>query len=199
LVKVGVLALQGDFLEHAQILREVPGAEPVYVKKPRDLAGIDALVLPGGESTTIGALLAASGLLEPVRELLLSGLPALGTCAGAVLMAKKVADRVVGETRQHLLKVMDVSVLRNAFGRQRESFEAVVSIEGLGEVRGAFIRAPAIVEAFGSAKIVGYVEHPKLGRVGAAAVQGAMMAVTFHPEITGDKKLYERLVKLAKK
>jgi len=197
-VRVGILALQGDFLEHFEILRDM-GVEAVYVKKPKDLENIDALIIPGGESTTIGSLIQYAGLAPAITRFAEEGKPILGTCAGAILLAKKVVDRVVGETGQFTLGLMNIAVVRNAFGRQNQSFEAVVSIEGVGEVRAAFIRAPIISDAWPPAKIIGYVNHPVLGKVGAAAIQGNLMAITFHPEITGDKKIYEYLITLAKK
>jgi 5'-phosphate synthase pdxT subunit len=197
-MRVGVLALQGDFLEHAEILREL-GAEAVYIKRQGDLSGVDALVIPGGESTTIGNLISLKGLGEPIKELIRSGIPVMGTCAGAILLAKKIVDRVVGETGQYTLGVMDIGVIRNAFGRQRNSFVASVSLEGIGEISAAFIRAPAIAEAWGSARVLGYVEHPAAGRVGVAAQQGNMLALAFHPEIVGDKRIYSYFLSTARR
>ncbi|MEM4971600.1 MAG: pyridoxal 5'-phosphate synthase glutaminase subunit PdxT [Sulfolobales archaeon] len=197
-MRVGVLALQGDFLEHAEILREL-GVEAVYVKKPGDLAGIDALIIPGGESTTIGNLISARNLGEPIAELARSGVPIMGTCAGAILLARKIVDRVVGETKQYRLGLMDIGVVRNAFGRQRNSFTARISLEGVGEVSAAFIRAPAIVEAWGGARILGYIDHPVAGRVGVAAQQGSMLALSFHPEIAGDRRIYSYFLDLARR
>ncbi|MCX8196408.1 MAG: pyridoxal 5'-phosphate synthase glutaminase subunit PdxT [Acidilobaceae archaeon] len=198
MVTVGVLALQGDVLEHLEILREL-GASSKLVKRPQDLQGIDGIIIPGGESTTIGELVKASGLLEPLREMIEKGLPTLGTCAGAILLAKRVRDRVVGETSQPLLGVMDIGVLRNAFGRQRESFVAEVELEGIGRMRVAFIRAPIIEEAWGRSRMIGYVDHPQLGKAGAAAVQDNAIAVTFHPEITGERRLHEHLLERIKR
>jgi len=122
-VKVGIIGLQGDVEEHLEAFRNL--AETVRITSPAQLSGVDALVLPGGESTTIGKLLVSTGLFEKVRELGLSGLPILGTCAGMVLLAKK-GDEVVERTRQPLLQLMDFAVKRNAFGRQRESFEVPI-------------------------------------------------------------------------
>ncbi len=193
MITIGVLALQGDFLEHLEILREI-GVNAKPVKKSEDLSGTDALIIPGGESTTIGTLMKVRNLIEPVIKLAESGVPILGTCAGAVLMAKKVVDRVVGETGQVTLGLMDISVVRNVFGRQKNSFITDVEVEGMGIVKAAFIRAPGIIDAWGSARIIGYVDHPAVGRIGAAALQGNLVAVTFHPEITGDKKVYQYLI-----
>jgi 5'-phosphate synthase pdxT subunit len=197
-VKIGVLALQGDYLEHAQLLKEL-GVEAVYVKRSEQLREIKALIIPGGESTTIGNLIPQMGLSQAIVKYAEEGNPVLGTCAGAIILAKKVIDRVVGETGQFTLGLMNVAVTRNAFGRQNESFEATVYIEDIGEVRAAFIRAPVISDAWSPAKITGYIDHPAIGRVGVAAKQGSLIAISFHPEITGDKKMYEYLISLAKK
>ena len=197
-MKIGILALQGDYLEHAQLLKEL-GVEAVYVKRSEQLREIKALIIPGGESTTIGNLISQMGLSQAIVEYAEEGNPVLGTCAGAIILAKKVIDRVVGETGQFTLGLMNVAVTRNAFGRQNESFEATVYIEDLGDVRAAFIRAPVISDAWSPAKITGYIDHPAIGRVGVAAKQGSLIAISFHPEITGDKKMYEYLISLAKK
>jgi len=199
MVRVGVLALQGDYLEHYQLLKELEGVEPLLVKHGRELGSIDALIVPGGESTTIGALVKSRGLDEPLREFARDGKPLLGTCAGAILLARKVIDRVVGETGQYTLGLMDISILRNAYGRQRDSFIASVHIDGIGEVGAAFIRAPVIVEAYGGARITGYLDDQSIGRHGVAAQQGNPYAVTFHPEITGDISLYKYIISLARK
>jgi 5'-phosphate synthase pdxT subunit len=197
-VKIGVLALQGDYLEHAQLLKEL-GVEAVYVKRSEQLREIKALIIPGGESTTIGNLISQMGLSQAIVKYAEEGNPVLGTCAGAIILAKKVIDKVVGKTGQSTLGLMNVAVTRNAFGRQNESFEATVYVEDIGEVRAAFIRAPVISDAWSPAKITGYIDHPAIGRVGVAAKQGSLIAISFHPEITGDKKMYEYLISLAKK
>jgi 5'-phosphate synthase pdxT subunit len=198
MVKVGVLAVQGDFLEHLEILREA-GVESVYVKKVDDLYKIDALIIPGGESTTIGSLINFRNLAEPIIRLADSGVPIMGVCAGAITLAKKVVDRVVGETNQFTLGLMNISVIRNIFGRQKNSFRTRVHIENIGEIDAAFIRAPGIIDAWEPAKIIGYIDHPTTGRVGVAAVQNNLIAITFHPEITGDTKIYNFLLKMIKK
>jgi len=197
-VKMGVLALQGDYLEHAQLLKEL-GVEAVYVKRSEQLREVKALIIPGGESTTIGNLISQMGLSQAIVKYAEEGNPVLGTCAGAIILAKKVIDRVVSETGQFTLGLMNIAVTRNAFGRQNESFEATVYIEDIGEVRAAFIRAPVISDAWSPAKITGYIDHPAIGRVGVAAKQGRIIAISFHPEITGDKQIYEYLISLAKK
>ncbi len=198
MAKVGILAVQGDFLEHYELLREM-GVEVVYVKKSSDLNNLDALIIPGGESTTIGSLILYRGLAPAIKKFAEEGKPIMGTCAGAILLAKKVVDRVVGETGQFILGLMNISVVRNAFGRQVNSFETLVRVENIGEVRGVFIRAPAIIEAWPPARITGYVEHPATGRIGAVAVQENMLAVTFHPELAGEKRIYEYLINLTKR
>ncbi|MDT7865579.1 MAG: pyridoxal 5'-phosphate synthase glutaminase subunit PdxT [Desulfurococcales archaeon] len=199
MVKIGVLALQGDFLEHIQILREIEGVEPVTVKRIDDLKGVDALVIPGGESTTIGLLLSSRGLDTKVVELAEKGLPIMGTCAGAILLAAKVADRVVGETNQFTLKLMNIEVVRNIFGRQRESFITTVRVENIGLVKGAFIRAPGIKSAWPPARVTGYINHPSIGEIGVAAEQNNMLALTFHPEITGEKGVYKYFLSFIKR
>ncbi|MEM2079009.1 MAG: pyridoxal 5'-phosphate synthase glutaminase subunit PdxT [Thermosphaera sp.] len=195
---MGVLALQGDFLEHSEILREL-GAEARTVKKPEDLSVVDGLIIPGGESTTIGSLLAIKGLNDHLVKHIENGLPVMGTCAGAILLARRVVDRVVGETGQHTLKVMNVSIVRNVFGRQKNSFIANVEVENVGVVRAAFIRAPGIVEAWAPARITGYVDHPVVGRIGAVAEQNNILALAFHPEITGDKRIYQYFISKIKR
>lgn len=197
-MRVGIIALQGDVLEHLQMLREI-GAEALLVKRARELSGIDAVIIPGGESTTIGELMELGGLMEPLREAILSGLPTMGTCAGAILMAKKIVDKTVGETNQKALKVMDIGVVRNAFGRQRESYIAEIEMEGVGKVNAAFIRAPVISEAWGGARITARTSHPSVGTVGAAAEQSNMIALAFHPEITGERKVYEYFLRSVRK
>ncbi|MEM0233490.1 MAG: pyridoxal 5'-phosphate synthase glutaminase subunit PdxT [Candidatus Nezhaarchaeales archaeon] len=198
MVVVGVPALQGDFLEHLEILREL-GVETRIVKKPEDLSVVNGLIIPGGESTTIGSLLTIKGLNDHLVKHIENGLPVMGTCAGAILLAQKVVDRVVGETGQYTLKVMNMSIIRNIFGRQKNSFIADVEVENVGVVRAAFIRAPGIVEAWTPARITGYIEHPAVGRVGAVAEQNNMLALTFHPEITGDKRIYQYFVSKIKR
>ncbi|MCX8185361.1 MAG: pyridoxal 5'-phosphate synthase glutaminase subunit PdxT [Sulfolobales archaeon] len=199
MVKVGVVAVQGDFLEHIQALRELSGVEPVVVKSARDLSDVDALVIPGGESTTIGSLMRVKGLDAAIVDLAERGIPIMGTCAGAIILAKRVVDRVVGETGQFLLSLMDIAVVRNAFGRQRESFTTDVYVDGVGKVRAIFIRAPAIVEAWGEARILAYVDHYSSGKVGAVAIERNLLTTTFHPELSGDLKIYEYLLSMAKR
>lgn len=183
-MKAGVLALQGAFREHREVL-EALGAEVVEVRLPQHLAGIDALVLPGGESTTIDKLLDTSGLRGPVAGLLAEGLAALATCAGLILLAAEVRD---GRPDQRSLGVVDCTVRRNGYGRQRESFEALLAVEGLrgGPFPGVFIRAP-VIERVGEA-----VEVLSLHCGDAVlARQGAIWVATFHPELAGDLRLHQ--------
>jgi pyridoxal 5'-phosphate synthase pdxT subunit len=184
-MKVGVLALQGSFAEHINALRRL-GVDAVEVRVPEHLEGIQGLVVPGGESTTIGKLLLSSGLLNPLRQAA-SGLPVYGTCAGMILLAKDI-----GGLDQPLLGLMDITVRRNAFGRQVESFEEGLHIPALGEetFRGVFIRAP-LIEATGDGVVV--LARLADGRV-VAAEQGRLLASAFHPELTTDPRMHEHFL-----
>jgi len=183
--------LQGDVEEHVWAIRKAAEAlripvEIVRVKRERDLEGLSAIFLPGGESTTFAALV--KPMANRLKAELEGGLPAFGTCAGAILLAKEVRDAVVGPTGQLVLGILDIAVVRNAFGRQKHSFEREVEVEGVGKVKGIFIRAPAIVEARGAAKPIAYVDSP-MGRVIAAVRQDPHLATIFHPELS-DPKLH---------
>jgi len=197
-VKIGVLALQGDFLEHAQLLREL-GVEPVYVKKQEHLNEINALIIPGGESTTIGNLIVYRGLAQAITRFAEEGNPILGTCAGAILLAKKVVDRVVGETNQFTLGLMNISMTRNAFGRQNDSFETNVWIEGIGEVKAAFIRAPNYIECLESSQDHRVYRTPSYWKSRNSSTTRQSTSYFVPPRITGDKKVYEYLISIAKK
>ncbi|MGH2756631.1 MAG: pyridoxal 5'-phosphate synthase glutaminase subunit PdxT [Actinomycetota bacterium] len=187
-MKVGILALQGDVREHARAL-EAAGATPVPVRYPEQLQDVDALVLPGGESTTIGKLLDRFGLLEPVTERARAGMPLYGTCAGLILMATDISGP---HDAPHRLGVIEMTVERNAYGRQIDSFEADLQISGLdGAFRAVFIRAP-IVESVGD-EVEVLAEHdgrPVLVR------RGPLLASTFHPEMSGDNRVHELFVDL---
>jgi pyridoxal 5'-phosphate synthase pdxT subunit len=173
---VGVLAIQGDFEAHARALREV-GAEPRIVRTPEDLEGLDGLVIPGGESTTMTLGIEREGLAEPLRELARSGRPVLGTCAGLIML-----------DREHL-GLLDVTARRNAFGRQLHSFEADLHLDGLGPLRAVFIRAPWVEEAGADVEVLAEVDgHP------VAVRQGNILAVAFHPELTDDRSLHRWLL-----
>ncbi len=207
-MRVGVLGFQGGVYEHVyttrRALEEVGVSGSVgIVKKPADVDAVDALIIPGGESTTIGILAHRTGVLDRIRERVAGGMPVLGTCAGAIIMAEKVSDRVLGEKSQPLIGSMSIEVVRNYFGRQRESFEAEISIEGFEKAfRGVFIRSPAIKSAWGRARIVGWVNY-RGEKVGAVAVQDGLMATAFHPELTGDTRIHrfwiERALAFVKK
>ena len=201
MVRVAIVALQGGVAEHHHMIRlagERLGVqvEPVLAKKPADLEGADAIIIPGGESTTIGILAKRTGLLDKLREAILAGTPALGTCAGAIMMAKRLAG-TRGE--QPILAVMDVEAHRNYFGRQRESFEVDLDIDFLEgpPFRGIFIRAPAFTDFWGNARPAASIEVDG-ARVHVLAVQDAMIATSFHPELTGDTRIHEYLLRLAK-
>jgi pyridoxal 5'-phosphate synthase pdxT subunit len=175
---VGVLAIQGDFEAHAGVLVRL-GAEARIVRTPADLEGIDALVIPGGESTTMTLGIEREGLAEPLRELVRSGVPTLGTCAGLIML-----------DREHL-GLLDVSARRNAFGRQVKSFEADLDLDGLGDepLRAVFIRAPWVDEYGEDVEVLAEIEgHP------VAVRQGNILAVAFHPELTDDERIHAWLV-----
>jgi 5'-phosphate synthase pdxT subunit len=183
-MKAGVLALQGDFREHARILQAC-GVTPVLVRTPEELASVECLVIPGGESTTIGRLARLHGLVEPIRERALDGMPVLGTCAGMIVMAK---DVVGGEP---LLSLLDVAVERNAYGRQIDSFEADLDVAGIegGPVRAVFIRAPAVASVGDGVEVL--AEHD--GRP-VVCEEANLIATAFHPELAADRRLHERLL-----
>jgi 5'-phosphate synthase pdxT subunit len=183
-VKVGVLALQGAFREHREVL-DALGVETVEVRTPAELAALDALILPGGESTTMSKLLDSSGVRDPLADLLAGGLPVFGTCAGMILLARDVVD---GRPDQRSFGAIDVAVRRNAYGRQRDSFEAGLAVEGLrgGPFPGVFIRAPRIESVGEDVEVVASHEDvPVLAR------QGAVVVASFHPELSDDLRLHE--------
>jgi pyridoxal 5'-phosphate synthase pdxT subunit len=178
--RIGVLALQGDVREHCDVL-EALGAEAVPIRSAEELAGIDGLVIPGGESTTIGKLSERFGLVEPLRHHIRQGMPALGTCAGMIFLASSVT-----EGSQPLLGVLDVIVARNAFGRQNDSFEADLEVAGLDEpFHAVFIRAPWVDKVGTGVEVLARVgEHPVMVR------QDHMLAGAFHPELTDDDRIH---------
>lgn len=186
MTRVGVLALQGDVREHVSILRTL-GADALGVKKPGQLSEIDALILPGGESTTIAKMAVRFGLLDPVRSVIDDGLPTYGTCAGMILLASTISD---GD--QPVIGTLDVVVKRNAFGRQNESFEAQVDVVGLDSpFHGVFIRAPWIEKVGADVEVLAATDdHPVMVR------QGRILATSFHPELTGDGRIHEMLLDL---
>jgi pyridoxal 5'-phosphate synthase pdxT subunit len=194
--RIGVLALQGDVREHLAALREA-GAEAVPVRRPEELTDVDGLVLPGGESTTIVKLADRFGLLEPLRKALGSGLPAYGSCAGMILLADRVLDAAEG---QETFGGLDVTVRRNAFGRQVDSFESEVSLAGLdgGPLHAVFIRAPWVEETGAGVEVLGrVVGGPADGKI-VAVRQGNVVATSFHPELTGDRRVHALFVDLVR-
>jgi pyridoxal 5'-phosphate synthase pdxT subunit len=183
-MKIGVLALQGAFREHREVL-DALGVESVEVRVPEDLGALDALVLPGGESTTMSKLLDTSELRAPLADRLRDGMPSLGTCAGMILLARDVVD---GRPDQQSFAAIDIAVRRNAYGRQRDSFEADLDIRALpgGRFRGVFIRAPRIETAGDSVEVLASHDgHPVLAR------QGPTWVASFHPELAGDLRLHQ--------
>jgi 5'-phosphate synthase pdxT subunit len=191
-MKIGVLALQGAFIEHEQMLQRM-GVEAVEVRLPKDLEGCAGVIIPGGESTTIGKLAVQYNLIEPLRELARSGKPLWGTCAGLIFMAKDV------QRDQPLLGLMDVTVQRNAFGRQVDSFEANLSIKGVdGEklFHAIFIRAPLIESVGAGVDVLACVEKDNQ-EVIVAAQQGNLLVTSFHPELSNDDRFHRYFVKMA--
>jgi len=193
---VGVLALQGDVREHAAALQRC-GAQPREVREPADLAGIAGLVLPGGESTTMSLLLGGAGMWEPLTEALRGGLPALATCAGMILLAREVAD---GRPDQVTCGVLDISVRRNAFGRQVASFECELGVSGLGPqpFPAVFIRAPWVERAGPGVTVLAHVAEAGTVRPVMVA-QGRLLAASFHPELTGDDRIHAMLLHMCRR
>lgn len=189
---IGVLALQGDVREHLHAL-EASGAQAVPVRRESELAAIDGLVIPGGESTTISKLLEVFELLEPLRQRLRDGLPAYGSCAGMILLATEVLDT---RADMQALHGIDMTVRRNAFGRQVDSFETDLDFAGLddGPVRAVFIRAPWVERAGDGVEVLARVPSgPAAGQI-VAVRQGNVMATSFHPEVTGDLRVHKLFV-----
>ena len=187
-MRIGVLALQGDFREHIQALHDL-GAEAVEVRRPEQLEGLDGLIIPGGESTTIRMLMREQCLETAVRERISRGFPVLGTCAGLIVLAK----RVNGEVAEGL-NALDADVRRNAFGRQVDSFEEDLRIAGLGDepVRAVFIRAPVVESVDDDVEVLARLAD---GRI-VGVRQGSVIGVAFHPEITPDRRLHQYFLDL---
>jgi 5'-phosphate synthase pdxT subunit len=184
MLKAGVLALQGDFREHARVFATL-GATPVEVRVPADLEGVDCLAIPGGESTTIAKLARAYDLVEPVRERAAGGLPILGTCAGMIVLAKEV------DGGEPLFALMDIAVRRNAYGRQVDSFEADLEVAGVDHpVRGVFIRAPWIERVGDRVAVLAEFE----GRP-VVLEEGNLLVASFHPELVGETGLHDYLLR----
>lgn len=180
MVEVGVLAVQGDYSRHAEAFQGI-GAATREVRTPQDLELCARLVLPGGESTTIGMLMQRYGLLDAVKGRIRDGMPAWGTCAGMILLANEVEGG-----GGPWLSVLDIAVRRNAFGRQLHSFEGTVSVQGVGDVTGVFIRAPIVTRVGPRVDVLAEVDE------GVVAVRsGAVLATSFHPELTADARIHE--------
>jgi pyridoxal 5'-phosphate synthase pdxT subunit len=190
---VGVLALQGDVREHVRALAEC-GLRSTLVRRPEELAEVDALILPGGESTTMSRLMVTVNLIEPLRARLAEGMPAYGSCAGMILLGQQVLD---GRPDQRQLAVLDAVVRRNAFGRQVDSFEVDLDFVGVagGPVRAVFIRAPWVEQAGADVEVLARVPNvPDAGDAAGRIVavrQGCVLATAFHPELTGDRRVHQ--------
>ncbi len=189
---IGVLALQGDVREHFAALTAA-GVTARQVRRPEELAEVAALVIPGGESTTMSKLAVIFGLLEPLRERVRAGMPVYGTCAGMIMLADKILD---GRDDQETIGGIDMIVRRNAFGRQNESFEARVDIEGIegGPVEGVFIRAPWVESVGGGAEVLATFDGHTV-----AVRQGNVLATSFHPELTGDHRVHKLFVEMVRR
>ncbi|ALI37468.1 Glutamine amidotransferase subunit PdxT [Candidatus Nitrosocosmicus oleophilus] len=199
LLKVGILSIQGDIEENSNAIKEsfkeleIEGTV-VYMKDLKDLEEIDGLIIPGGESTVIGMLLFLKGVQpDLIRKKIQEGLPILGTCAGLIMLSNKAYDKTIGETKQALLKVLDVTIERNAFGRQHESFESELDISYLGERKfnGVFIRGPAITEIGNDVEIIAEYDKKIV-----AVRQNNILGTSFHPELANDNRFHTNLVKL---
>jgi 5'-phosphate synthase pdxT subunit len=198
---IGVLALQGDVPEHLRALEE-SGARAVAARRPEELHHLDGLVIPGGESTTLWRLSVAFDVLEPLRKLIASGLPAFGSCAGMIMLADRLADGVAG---QQTYGGIDMTVRRNAFGRQVDSFEADIRLSGPNgndatgndamPLRAVFIRAPWVEQNGENVTVLGTEEHT--GRI-VAVRQGSLLATAFHPELTPDRRIHELFIDIVK-
>ena len=184
---VGVLALQGDFDKHAHMI-ELLGARTFFIREPADINHIDAMIIPGGESTTIGKLMAAFGLLHPIRERVLSGMPVFGTCAGLILLASETREK-----HQHRLGVLDIAVARNAYGRQVDSFETKIEVPAIGEnpFLGVFIRAPIVTQIKNGVKSLAQFENRPV-----LVQKDNILAASFHPELTEDTRIHSYFLRL---
>jgi 5'-phosphate synthase pdxT subunit len=193
--RIGVLALQGDVREHLRALSSC-GATTVAVRRPAELIGLDGIVVPGGESTTIGKLAITFGVLEPLQQAVAAGMPAYGSCAGMILLADTILDGVPDQPR---IGGLDVVVRRNAFGRQIDSFEADVAWAASGDrVRGVFIRAPWVESAGEDVDVLARVEGGRADGTIVAVRQGPLLATSFHPELTGDLRVHQHFVAMAR-
>ncbi|NHN56978.1 pyridoxal 5'-phosphate synthase glutaminase subunit PdxT [Calidifontibacter sp. DB0510] len=185
--RIGVLAVQGDVREHLAALREA-GADAAPVRRPQELAQVDAIVLPGGESTTMDRLLRTFELMEPLRARIADGMPAYGSCAGMILLADEILD---GHPQQQTVGGMRITVRRNAFGRQVDSYETDLEMTDVGTVRAVFIRAPWVERTGDGVEVLAQASgHP------VAVRQGNLLATSFHPEVTGDHRVHAMFVRM---
>ena len=197
-LNIGILSLQGDVAENGSSTKEalkelgIPGVISL-VKTPEQISKLDGLIIPGGESTMMGQLSLVNGTLKLLKEKIESGMPVFGICAGLIFLSKKTKDRIVGDTNQPLLDMLDVNVERNSFGRQRESFEAEISLEpvNISKFNGVFIRAPSISNIGKNVEILS-----KFNEKIVAVKQGNILATSFHPELTSDISLHKYFLKL---
>lgn len=183
--KVGILALQGAFIEHENCLRKC-GAQPRQIRTGQELAEVEGLIIPGGESTAIGKLMQAYGLDEKIKDRCEQGMPIWGTCAGMILLAREIV-----QTEQPGLKLMDMAVRRNGFGRQVDSFETELEVTGIGQCRGVFIRAPYVEKVWGEARILAYYQE----RI-VMVQEAKRLATAFHPELTGDLSIHRYFLEM---
>lgn len=190
---VGVLALQGDVAEHFRAIRAA-GAFPVKVRRPGELDAVDGLIIPGGESTTIWKLAVTFEVMDPLRKRIAAGMPVFGSCAGMIMLAERLLDGIGG---QQTFGGIDMTVRRNAFGRQVDSFEADIPLDGVGggPLRAVFIRAPWVEETGPEVEILG--AEPGTGRI-VAVRQGPALATAFHPELTGDPRVHRLFVDMVR-
>jgi pyridoxal 5'-phosphate synthase pdxT subunit len=194
-MRVGVLALQGDVREHVRALTS-SGASAGPVRRPSELDAVDALVIPGGESTVMSKLASAFDLLEPIRKRIAAGMPVYGSCAGMIMLAEKILD---GRPDQETFGGLDVTVRRNAFGRQVDSFEGNIEISDIGDFRAVFIRAPWVEQTGPGVRVMGRVtDGPAAGRI-VAVQQGNLLATAFHPELTGDLRVHRYFVDMVRR
>jgi len=200
-LNIGVLSIQGDVEENIShtkdALLELKTEGMVNsVKTPEQIEQLDGLIIPGGESTTIGQLSLVNGSLKKIKEKIDSGMPVLGICAGLILLARSSKDRILGETDQPLLEILDVKVERNSFGRQRDSFESEVSMEPIEipKFNGVFIRAPSVVDIGDKVEIISKINQKII-----AVKQGKILGTSFHPELTNDTSLHKYFIKMIKK
>ena len=199
-MKIGVIGLQGAVSEHIDAAKRAMQklgikGEVIWAGRPEQLDDLDGIIIPGGESTTIGKLMLTTGIIEKVRKKAAKGTPIFGTCAGLITLAKRGDDQVV-RTKQPLLSLMDIKVVRNAFGRQRESFETDLDIPILGKepIRAVFIRAPAVEKVSGDVQVLAKFQDKIV-----AVKQGNIIAVAFHSELTPDTRLHEYFLRMCQK